>query len=158
MFHSQICLGYNCKSGISHVLSEMCFKNHRNVKPPVIRQRAINVAAMRETLRAQDTQIWNHKCIIAWCKPQARTKTQASILHMHTCIWSLSLSAACVGLYGHYAQKQNNLCQNSTTRHLIIDCVLQLSSSSGWRCSMIHQFLENVRRICHASCLYFFFK
>lgn len=90
-----------------HVLFEMCFKNHRNVKLPVISQHAINVAAMRETLRAQDTQIWNHKCIIAWCKPQARTKTRARILHMHARIWTLS--AACLGLNRHYTHKNRRI-------------------------------------------------
>lgn len=86
-----------------NVLFETFFKNHRNVKLPAIRQHAINVAAMRETLETRDAQIWNRKCIITWCKPQARPKTRASILHMHACVWSLS--AACLGLNRHYTHK-----------------------------------------------------
>lgn len=122
--------------GVHNCLDHNCFKNGRNAKLPVISRRAINVTEMRETLRAHNRQIWNHKCIIARCKPQARTKTRASIRHIHTRTWSLS--AACLGLNRYYTCKKNktqNAAETACYLKGIFYCDFLLGFSSGcwWR-------------------------
>lgn len=87
IFDVQICLGRNCniRDFIYFVLKVI----QKWQECEAARRHAINVAEMRETLSAPDTQIWNHKCIIARCrnlrpgpKPERASSTSTHALDL----------------------------------------------------------------------------